>query len=143
LIVFLSGTKMIVMKRIFVAAVSIALVWLVSCSSPESKLVGIWKVKNVEANFDEQKVSPEMLNQVIEMQKQTYFRILNDSVMIIISNDNSHEAKWKFNQEDNSVIFFFEGMETSPTKLGVYLDQEIVSETNTPLGKLTVFYGKE
>lgn len=134
---------MIVMKRIFVAAVSIALVWLVSCSSPESKLVGIWKVKNVEANFDEQKVSPEMLNQVIEMQKQTYFRILNDSVMIIISNDNSHEAKWKFNQEDNSVIFFFEGMETSPTKLGVYLDQEIVSETNTPLGKLTVFYGKE
>ncbi len=143
MIVFLSGTKMIVMKRIFVAAVSIALVWLVSCSSPESKLVGIWKVKNVEANFDEQKVSPEMLNQVIEMQKQTYFRILNDSVMIIISNDNSHEAKWKFNQEDNSVIFFFEGMETSPTKLGVYLDQEIVSETNTPLGKLTVFYGKE
>ncbi len=131
------------MKKIFFASVSIALFLIVSCSSPESKLIGTWKVKNVETNFDEQKVSPEMLSQVIEMQKQTYFRILNDSVMIIISNDNSHEAKWVFNDENSTLTFFFEGMETSPTKLGVFIDPEIVSETNTPLGKITIFYGKE
>jgi len=131
------------MKKIFFASVSIALFLFVSCSSPESKLIGTWKVKNVETNFDEQKVSPETLSQVIEMQKHPYFRIMNDSVMIIISNDNSHEAIWVFNDENSTLTFFFEGMETSPTKLGVFIDPEIVSETNTPLGKITIFYGKE
>lgn len=129
------------MKKIFIAG--IVLLGMISCSSPESKLVGTWKVSNVETNFDEQKVSPEMLNQIIEMQKQTYFRIINDSVMIIISNDNSHETKWVFNEDDSTITFFFEGMETSPNKLGIYISPEIISETNTPLGTMTVHYEKE
>lgn len=121
----------------------ISLLWLASCSSPETKLIGTWKVQDVETNFDEQSVSPEMLRQVIDMQKQTYFRILNDSTMIIISNDNTHEAKWVLNSDDNMITFFFEGMETVPNTLGKYTDTRIISETSTPLGKMIIFYEKE
>lgn len=121
----------------------ISLLWLASCSSPEKKLIGTWKVQDVETNFDEQSVSPEMLRQVIDMQKQTYFRILNDSTMIIISNDNTHEAKWVLNSDDNMITFFFEGMETVPNTLGKYTDTRIISETSTPLGKMIIFYEKE
>ena len=130
-------------KIIWVGLSVIALFWLASCSSPESKLIGTWKVQDVETNFDEQSVSPEMLSQVIDMQKQTYFRILNDSTMAIISNDNTHEAKWVLNPDDNTITFFFEGMETTPNTLGKYADAMIISETNTPLGKMVIFYGKE
>ncbi len=131
------------MKKIRLVGLAIALVWLASCSSPESKLIGTWKVNDVETNFDEQSVSPEMLKQVIDMQKQTYFRILNDSTMAIISNDNTHEATWILNTDDNTITFFFEGMETTPNKLGKYTDSKIISETNTPLGKMIIYYGKE
>jgi len=132
-----------IMNKVLAVGVSVLMFWLISCSSPQSKLEGTWKVKKVETNFDEQKVSPETLKQVVEMQKEMYFRFLNDSAMIIISNDNTHEAKWKFDKDDNTIYFYFPGMETSLTKLGVYLDNEIVAETNTPLGKITIIYEKQ
>ena len=131
------------MKKGLLVSISIALIWIVSCSSPENKLIGTWKVKNVETNFDEQSVSPEMLSQIIEIQKQTYFRIVNDSIMAIISIDNTHEAKWILDPEDNTITFFFEGMETMPNKLGVYNKPTIIAESNTPLGKMITYYEKE
>ena len=140
---FASKFKQKIMKKLILVGLGITLVWLASCSSPESKLIGTWKVNDVETNFDEQSVSPEMLKQVIEMQKQTYFRIMDDSTMIIISNDNTHEARWILDSDDNTVTFFFEGMETTLNTLGKYSDDQIVSETCTPLGKMIIFYGKE
>jgi hypothetical protein len=131
------------MRKIWIVVTGVALVWLASCSSPESKLIGTWKVSDVETNFDEQSVSPEMLKQVIDMQKQTYFRIINDSTMAIITNDNTHEAKWILNPDDNTISFFFKGMETTPNKLGKFSDSKIISETSTPLGKMIIYYGKE
>lgn len=132
------------MKNIMFVGIGIfTMLWLATCTSPETKLIGTWKVQDVETNFDEQSVSPEMLRQVIDMQKQTYFRILNDSTMIIISNDNTHEAKWVLNSDDNMITFFFEGMETVPNTLGKYTDTRIISETSTPLGKMIIFYEKE
>ena len=131
------------MRKLLIVGLTVSLVWLASCSSPESKLIGTWKVSDVETNFDEQSVSPEMLKQVIDMQKQTYFRIINDSTMAIITNDNTHEATWILNPDDSEITFFFEGMETTPNTLGKYSDGQIVSETSTPLGKMIIFYGKE
>ncbi len=131
-------------KNLMIIGGFILMMIAISCgSSPEKKLIGTWKVTDVNIDFDESKVSPEMLSQIIEMQKQTYFRIINDSVMVIISNDNTHETKWALNTEDNVITFFFEGMETKSNKLGVYTDNNIISETNTPLGKMTTYYEKE
>jgi len=117
---------------------------MVSCGSgPEKKLVGTWKVTDVQTDFDETKVTPEMLKQVVEMQKQTYFRILNDTTLVIISNNNTHEAKWAFDDKTQTITYFFKGMGTKANTLGTFSDGNIINETKTALGKMTITYGKQ
>lgn len=116
---------------------------IVSCSSPESKLIGTWKVSDVETHFDENRLTPEMVLQVVEMQKETYFRILNDSVIIIVSSDNTHEAKWSYNSEDSTINYYFDTTPAIKNKLGKFKNGNIVSESNAAIGKMLVTYGKE
>ncbi len=116
----------------------------VSCSqSPEKQLTGTWKVSDVQTDFDETKVTPEMLRQVVDMQKQTFFKILNDTIMVIISNNVTHEAKWHFNKETSEIIYFFVGMENMSHTLGKFEENKIVSKSNTPLGVITTTFEKE
>ncbi len=117
---------------------------IVSCGSSQSKkLIGTWKVEDVQTDFNEMEVTPEMLSQVVDMQKQTYFRFMNDSIMVIISNNDTHEAHWSFNDEENMIMYFFEGMETRPYELGKFEGDKIVQESNTALGKITTIYRKQ
>lgn len=117
---------------------------LSSCGgSPESKLVGTWKANKVETDFDEQYTTPEMLRQVVEMQKETYFRIINDSTLIIVSPGNTHETMWTLDKKDNTIAYFFEDNPGLNNKLGTLESGIIVSETTTPLGKITIYYEKE
>jgi hypothetical protein len=133
------------MKRTLLFPVFIlALIVISSCGgNPEAKLIGTWKVSDVQTNFDENQETPEMHAQIVEMQKQTYFRFVNDSTMVIISNNNTHEAKWVFIEEDQSIAYFFAGMETDPNILGILKDELIVNESKTPLGMITTYYAKE
>ncbi len=117
---------------------------LSSCGgSSESKLVGTWKAGKVETDFDEKFTTPEMLRQVVEMQKETYFKIIDDSTLIIVSPGNTHETKWKLDSKDNSIAYFFEGNPGLNNKLGTLTAGKIVSESTTPLGKITIYYEKE
>ncbi len=122
---------------------SVALFFSACNSTPESKIIGIWKAQKVETDFDAQKTTPDMISQVVEMQKQTYFRMINDSVMTIISKNNTHEAKWKYDKETGSITYYFNGMQGIPSILGIFEDGKIVSESKTPLGKITIYYEKE
>ncbi|MFA5418667.1 MAG: hypothetical protein WC341_09430 [Bacteroidales bacterium] len=134
------------MRRFFTISLILftASLLFVSCTkSAESKLIGTWKAQKVETDFDENKLSPEMINQVVEMQKQTYFRMINDSVMAIISKNNTHEAKWKFNKSNNTISYYFNGMNGIPSVLGTLKDDKIVSESKTPMGKITIYYELE
>ena len=115
-----------------------------SCSGRrEAKLKGTWKVVDVQTDFKETEVTPQMLSQVVEMQKQTYFRIVDDSTMVIISNNNTHEAKWLFDDESEEITYFFEGMDASPNVLGKLKDGKVVNTSETPLGAMTIVYAKE
>jgi len=109
----------------------------------EKKLIGTWKVADVQTEFNENEVTPEMLRQVVEMQKQTYFRILNDSTMVIISSNNTYEANWILHEETNNISYFFEGMESQVNELGNYSDGQIINQTSTALGTMTITYEKE
>jgi len=115
----------------------------VSCNSPESKLIGTWKVDDVETHFDENRMTPEMVLQVVDMQKETYFRILNDSVIIIVSSDNTHEAKWDYNDQDSTINYYFDSTPTIKNKLGKFVNGNVVSISNAAIGKMVVTYGKE
>jgi hypothetical protein len=114
-----------------------------ACGSSENKLTGTWKVEDVDTQFDENRMTPAMVLQVVEMQKETYFRILNDSVIIIVSSDNTHEAKWEYNNSDNVVNYYFESTPNRKNKLGSLVEGKIISESNTPIGKMTITYAKE
>ncbi len=123
----------------FVVSILIA-----SCGgSAESKLVGTWKAQKVETDFDEQYTTPEMLRQVVEMQKETYFRIIDDSTLIIISPGNTHETKWTLDPDDQSITYFFDNDPNYLNKLGTYSSGKIISESKTPLGIITIHYEME
>lgn len=132
-------------KSFFVISIIVSLIVLVtSCGqSIEKKLVGTWKVSDVQTEFNESEVTPEMLRQVVDMQKQTYFRVLDDSTMVIISNNNTYEASWIISDETNEITYFFEGMDAQANKLGKYADGQIINETNTALGTMVITYEKE
>jgi len=117
---------------------------MTSCGgSAESKLVGTWKAQKVETDFDEQYTTPEMLRQVVEMQKETYFKIIDDSTLIILSPGNTHETKWTLDPSDQTISYFFEGNSNYLNKLGKFEDGKIISESKTPLGVITIYYEKE
>jgi len=115
-----------------------------SCGgTPESKLVGTWKAQKVETDFDEQYTTPEMLRQVVEMQKETFFKIINDSTLIIVSPGNTHETSWELDPSDKSISYVFEGNASYLNKLGILSEGKIISESKTPLGVITIYYEKE
>lgn len=117
---------------------------ITSCGgSPESKLIGTWKAQKVETDFDEQYTTPEMLRQVVEMQKETFFKIIDDSTLIIMSPGNTHETTWKLDPEDQSITYSFDGDPNYLNKLGTLTVDKIVSESKTPLGIITIYYEKE
>ena len=126
-------------KPIF-SIVGLMLVFVIvttSCNStPESKLIGTWKAQKIETDFDEQYTTPEMLRQVAEMQKETFFKIIDDSTLIIISPGNTHETSWTLDSSDQTISYIFEGNSTYLNKLGTVIEGKIVSESKTPLGKI-------
>ena len=131
------------MKRILVLSFVSLLLFAASCgSNPKADLIGTWKVDKVNTDFDENKVTPEMLNQIVEMQKETFFKFVNDSSMVIVSNNNTHEALWLLD-DDGTISFFFKGKELNPTKLGKVENGQIISTSNSPLGTMTIWYVKE
>ena len=134
------------MKKVIFAIGILGLMVLVSCqSSPESKLIGTWKVVEVETDFDETRSNPKMINQVVETQKQTFFKIINDTLMVILSTGNTYEAKWKLNPDDQSITYTFDEWDdnSSPFTLGVFVDNQIIAESNMAMGKMVVYFEKE
>ncbi len=120
----------------------LSVILLVACSSTENKLTGVWKVKDVKTDFNETRDTPQMLQQVVEIQKQTHFKIKNDSVMVIISNNKTYEAVWTFDKKTKVISYHFKG-DTDAHKLGTFIDPYIVTESKTQLGTITTTYAKE
>ncbi len=132
-------------KVVFVIGV-LVMMGLVACqNSPESKLIGTWKVVEVETDFDESRTNSQMIKQVVETQKQTFFKIINDTLMVIISTGNTYEAKWKLNPDDQSITYTFDEWDDNsiPFELGVYVDNQIIAESNMAMGKIVVYFEKE
>ncbi|NOY50107.1 MAG: hypothetical protein GXO88_06055 [Chlorobi bacterium] len=130
------------MKVINIVFVSLFLI-LISCGNKKSELIGTWKVVDVETHFDEAKMTPAMVSQVVAMQKETFFKIRDDSVLIIYTKDNTHEARWDFGNDDQTLNYYFDSSPTTINKLGTFVEGNIVSETNAPIGKMIITYGKQ
>jgi hypothetical protein len=134
-------------------------------SSPTDKLIGTWRAADVVAAFDEQIATPEMLKQVIQVEKQLFFKFQNDSMMNIHTMDQTLKAYWFFDEESGRIDYRFAEMASSISELGIFKvgksrfrrliigeplkklvtsePDEIKAESQTALGKLTITYRKE
>jgi len=128
------------MNRIF-SLVFLFIILLSACNSTENKLIGVWKVDKVKTDFDENKTTPQMLEQIAEIQKQTHFQLRSDSVLIIISNNKTFEAVWSIDGEN--IIYYHFKNDTALHELGVFQDPFIVSKSKTALGIIETTYSKE
>jgi hypothetical protein len=134
------------MKKTFLLLIAVAIVSLpffTACNKGKAdKMIGIWTVSDVDAQFDETKVNPQTLQQVIEMEKQTMLKFVDDSTMNIIMGENTFRTFWNIEEETGKVSFRFEDSPTSFNELGVLIDGLIVAESTTPVGKIKVSYKK-
>lgn len=122
---------------------SIAIIFLVSCDSGnKNKVKGLWKVVDVDAQFDEAKVNPQTLQQVIDLEKQTMLLFENDSVMKVIIGKDTVSAYYKFDKTTEKVSYRFDNSKIELTELGKYEKGKIIAETVTPLGSIKVSYQK-
>ncbi len=111
------------------------------CSGHKNELVGEWKVSDVKTDFDETRTTPQMLQQVVEIEKQNRLKFLDDSSLLIIIKGNTYEALWKMGN-DHVIHYHFKNDSTTH-KLGVYSKPYIIAKSNTKIGAMTTTYEKE
>ena len=130
------------MKRLLALA-AMAVFFLAACSNSTHQLVGTWKVSKVETNFKNSNLPKPVLTHIKNEQKQLSFKIINDSVMVLILDNNTHEAKWKMDPKTKVIKYYFDNQKNSMNKLGTWNGNNIVSQSHTPLGELTVVFKKQ
>ena len=131
------------MKSLF-SVLSILLIGLTlafsSCSStPESKLLGTWKVTDVEVNFDEQQANSQTISQVENREKQTILKFTSDSTLNIINN-NTHRSSWTLG--DNGIISYQFDKDQTVFELGKLEEDKIIATSSTPLGDIVTVFEK-
>ena len=130
------------MKKILLASF-IVILFMISCSSSKSKLIGTWKVVKVETEFGKTQLPVELIKHIEDSQKKLSFRIVSDSIMVLLLNKNPHEARWNLNDKTGIITYYFSTEKGRVNTLGKVVDNEIINETKMPLGKLKVHYQKQ
>jgi hypothetical protein len=146
---FLILLKIIFMKSsklISIISIIILFTVLYACNSnPKSKLIGTWKAETVDVKFDEQVASPEMIRQVGLENKQVFFKIQNDSAMLLYIDAKSEPQSlfWFLDEASGSISYAYKQDDLSPIGLGKLVDNKIISESSTPLGTIKTTFTKE
>jgi hypothetical protein len=130
------------MKKLLLGSLIVVL-FLASCSNPKSKLIGTWKVDNVETDFGKTKLPVELVKHIEDAQKKLSFRIVSDSIMVLLLDNNPHEARWDLDSKTGTITYYFSKQKGIVNTLGKVVDNEIINETKMPLGKLKVHYQKQ
>ncbi len=127
------------MKYLFFSIITTTLFF--SCSEHKNQLVGEWKVYDVKTDFDETRTTPQMLQQVVDIEKQNRLKFVDDTSLLIIIKGNTYEAEWKM--DANNVIHYYFKNDTTPHKLGKYNKPYIIATSKTKIGLMTTTYEKE
>ncbi|MCC7318559.1 MAG: hypothetical protein IT219_08495 [Bacteroidales bacterium] len=126
---------------LFASLLTLSAVLFSGCGNgSKNKLIGRWKVTDVKTQFDETKVNPSTLQQVAELEKQTILNFVNDSSLVIMMGEKNFDAFYTFDAATGKIFYSFEGKGINMTDLGVYSNSTIVSNSETPVGTITVTY---
>ena len=108
---------------------------LCACHQKTDSLIGKWEADKVNVRFDENRSTPEMVKQIGEMEKQNYFIIDKDSVLVFNSLETEMTGRMTTDKQGN---LFLEG-----APFGQWKNGEIVTQTPSPLGEIVVVYKKK
>lgn len=122
------------MKKRFLFLLSLVAL-LCACQSNTDTLIGTWEAEKVNVHFDEQRSTPEVVKQVGEMEKNNYFTIDKDSVLVFNSVEMEQIGRVTTDKQGN---LFLEG-----APFGQWKNGEIVTTTTSPLGDIVVVYRKK
>jgi hypothetical protein len=128
------------MKKILFLTTILALI-ITSCNHSSCELIGTWNVYDVKTDFDEKRTTPQMLEQLVDIEKQNQLKFIDDSSLLIVTKDNVYEAIWKMDK--NNVIYYHFKKDTTTHKLAVYQKPFIITKSKTKIGTMTTTYEKE
>ena len=119
--------------RVVCFVVMMLLVLVSSCHRNKDPFIGRWTVEKVNVEFREDVVTPEMVRQYGELEKDNLIEIGKDSVLTMISGGDTLKGRCSLQGGQ----LFFEG-----NPFGHYERGLIETETVTPLGTVKVIYSK-
>jgi len=123
-----------------IVLIGLALAFSSCSSSPESKLLGTWKVTEVKVNFDEQKADSQTISQVENREKQTILKFTSDSTLSIINDNNTHRSLWTLG--DKGLISYQFEKDHTVYELGTLKNNVITATSSTPLGDIVTVFEK-
>ena len=108
---------------------------LSACTDKPISLIGIWVPDKVNVAFDETLSTPEMVKQIGEIERQNSIAISADSILTFESLDGKVQGRLSLS---NDGFLFVDG-----TPFGQWKEGQIVTQTDSRLGKIRVSYRKK
>ena len=116
----------------------LAIFALFSCSR-SSSIIGTWTVEKINFEFDERKSTPEMIQQLGEIERHNTLIFKNDSIVHI--NMAAIDADYHYQISKDGTI----SLKPSDHLISnISLNQNVINtETETPIGMMTITYEKK
>jgi hypothetical protein len=115
---------------------------LTACGNADvDSILGTWKADKVNVEFDESKSSPELVNQLGEIEKRNLLHF-SDSVFSITNMSQTQQFQYRL--DDAGVIYYFNpAKDLREEKFGVFKDNSIKTESTSVVGMIKITYVKE
>lgn len=110
-----------------------ALFW--ACTPKTHSLIGTWTVDKVNVQFDERRSTPGLVKQIGEMERLNIITITKDSTLIFNGLDETSQGRLNL-MSDGTLLL--EGV-----VFGQWKEEQIVTQTNSPLGEVVITYRKK
>lgn len=107
---------------------------LSACTEKPYSLIGHWTVDKVNVQFDENRSTPELVKQIGKMEQQNSFNIDEDSLLVF----KDLEASWQ-----GRIHLSNDTLYCDDTLFGIWKDEVIVTQTDSPLGEIIITYQKK
>lgn len=111
-----------------------ALLSLEACHDANT-VFGTWRADKVNVEFDEDKTTPDMIQQVGEMEKNNVIVIAEDSTMTFYSEDDTLQGPVRIGRSGDITF--------SGKPFGTLKGNIITTESSSILGSITITYTKE
>lgn len=115
---------------------------LISCSQPiKKKLIGIWKVEDVQFNTSVP-MDPAMQQSSEESQKSIRYELMENDTARVRAGYSTFTGTWIYKESDQSVYMVFSGT-FDTVLLGKYEDGKLVNRETRPEIGITTIFAKE